>query len=148
MRESWEAYWMKTAELVASRSTCASGRKVGAIFVIDNRQLATGVNGVPAGYKHPTTCPRREQNIPSGHGLDLCVCAHAEANGIANAARTGTKIHKAICYVTCQPCAACMGALANVGVSKVIYGTPYPGVHSKQIAHQAGIILGRAGDGF
>ncbi|MBF0622350.1 MAG: dCMP deaminase family protein [Magnetococcales bacterium] len=143
MRPNWDRHWMSAAELAAQMSTCASGRKVGAVFVRDKRLLATGFNGVPSGYPHPESCIRRERNIPSGEGLHLCVCAHAEANGIANAARHGIRLVDATVYVTCQPCAMCMGALANVGISKVMFAGDYPDDRTKDIADHAGIGLVR-----
>lgn len=141
MRPDWNQHWMDAARLASQMSTCASGRKVGAVFVRDNRLLATGFNGVPSGYPHPTVCARREAGLPSGQGLDLCVCAHAEANGVANAARHGVSLEGATVHVTCQPCASCMGALANVGIRKVVFGGPYPDERSKSIAEYAGIEL-------
>ncbi|MBF0609775.1 MAG: dCMP deaminase family protein [Magnetococcales bacterium] len=139
MRPSWDQHWMDMARLTSQMSTCASGRKVGAVFVRDKRLLATGFNGVPSGYPHPVTCLRREMNIPSGQQLDLCLCAHAEANAITNAARYGMSLERATVYVTCQPCAGCMGALANVGVLRVVFGGDYPDPRSQQIAHYAGM---------
>ena len=108
MRPSWDRHWMSAAKLAADMCTCASGRKVGAAFVRDKRLLATGFNGVPSGYPHPETCKRRDLGLPSGEGLHLCVCAHAEANGVANAARYGMTLEGADCYVTTQPCSSCM----------------------------------------
>ncbi|MBF0588160.1 MAG: dCMP deaminase family protein [Magnetococcales bacterium] len=140
-RPSWDRHWMETANLAAQMSTCASGRQVGAVFVRDKRLLATGFNGVPSGYPHPTSCPRREAGLPSGQGLEMCVCAHAEANGIANAARHGICLEGATVYVTCQPCGSCMGALANVGIRKVAFAGSYPDERSKGIAEYAGIEL-------
>ncbi|MBF0308352.1 MAG: dCMP deaminase family protein [Magnetococcales bacterium] len=140
-RPSWDRHWMDAARLASQMSTCASGRKVGAVFVRDKRLLATGFNGVPSGYPHPSVCIRREKGIPSGQGLDLCVCAHAEINGIANAARYGMSLERATVYVTCQPCASCMGALANVGIEKVVFGGTYPDPRSVEIARYAGIDL-------
>lgn len=141
MRPTWDEHWMDTATLAAQMCTCASGRRVGAVFVRDKRLLATGFNGVPSGFPHPESCPRREAGFASGEGLHLCVCAHAEANGIANAARHGISLEGATVYVTAQPCAACMGALANVGVARVVFGGPYPDDRSKDIAACAGIDL-------
>ncbi|MBF0447408.1 MAG: dCMP deaminase family protein [Magnetococcales bacterium] len=140
-RPSWDRHWMDAAGLAAQMSTCASGRKVGAVFVRDKRLLATGFNGVPSGYPHPPICPRRAAGLPSGQGLELCVCAHAEANGVANAARHGVSLQSATVYVTCQPCSSCMGALANVGVKQVVFGGPYPDDRSQSIADYAGIEL-------
>ncbi|WP_085444660.1 deoxycytidylate deaminase [Magnetofaba australis] len=140
-RPGWDQHWMEAAALAAQMSTCASGRKVGAVFVRDKRLLATGFNGVPCGYPHPASCKRRDLGVPSGQQLELCACAHAEANGIANAARHGVKLEGATCYVTTQPCGACMGALANVGITRVIYAGAYPDPRSQDIARYAGIEL-------
>lgn len=141
MRPSWDEHWMSVANLAAEMSTCASGRRVGAVFVRDKRLLATGFNGVPSGYPHPTLCTRRELGLPSGQGLEWCVCAHAEMNAITNAARYGIPLEGAMVYVTCRPCAGCMGALANVGVRRVVFGGDYPDPRSEEIARHAGIAL-------
>lgn len=45
-RPSWDEYFMKLAEEVATRTTCLR-RAVGAVVVKDRRILATGYNGVP-----------------------------------------------------------------------------------------------------
>lgn len=132
---------MAVAHLAAQMSTCVSGRRVGAVFVRQKRLLATGFNGVPSGYPHPTVCQRRQQGIPSGMGLELCVCAHAEANGIANAARHGISLAGSTVHVTCQPCAMCMGAMANVGIKRVVYEGSYPDNRSLDVARHAGIEL-------
>ncbi|MBF0156053.1 MAG: dCMP deaminase family protein [Magnetococcales bacterium] len=132
---------MDAAHLAAQMSTCASGRKVGSVFVRNNRLLATGFNGVPSGYPHPSVCNRRLAGIPSGERLDLCPCAHSETNGIANAARHGVSLEKSTVYVTCRPCGACMGMLANVGVSRVVFDGDYPDARSTEIAGFARIEL-------
>ncbi|MEO5368348.1 MAG: dCMP deaminase family protein, partial [Magnetococcus sp. WYHC-3] len=123
-RPSWDQHWMETAHLMAQMSTCASGRRVGAVFVRDKRLLATGFNGVPSGYPHPQHCARRLAGVPSGQGLDLCVCAHAEANGIANAARHGMRLEGATVYVTHQPCAGCMGESSGMKIPMEMASRP------------------------
>ncbi len=138
-RKSWDDHYMEMAEYVAEMCTCAAGRKVGAVFVRDKRVLTTGFNGVPVGFPHPDVCVRKEQGIPSGQGLDMCGCAHAEANGIANAARVGVSLMDSTLYSTTEPCALCMGALANVGVKEVIYRDEYHHKISSDIAVFAGI---------
>ena len=44
-RPSWDEYYMKMAELAATRSTCLR-RNVGAVIVVDNHAVATGYNGI------------------------------------------------------------------------------------------------------
>ena len=139
MRKAWHQHWMETAQHAAEMSTCASGRKVGAVFVKDQRVVSTGFNGVPVNFPHPLVCVRREENIPSGQDLHKCACAHAEANGIANAARAGTSLLGSVLFCTTQPCAMCMGALANVGVKEVIYAEQYPHEMTERIRAAADI---------
>jgi len=138
-RNSWNRFYMEMAISVAQMSTCAAGRKVGAVFVRDKRVLTTGFNGVPAGYPHPKECIRKIQGVPSGQGLEMCGCAHAEANGIANAARVGLSLMDSTLYTTTEPCSLCMGALANVGVKEVIYKDEYHHQISTDIAKYANI---------
>ena len=46
-----DTYFMRMAELVATRSTCLR-RKVGAVIVKEKRVLTTGYNGAPRGLRH------------------------------------------------------------------------------------------------
>lgn len=140
-RTAWEQYWMQEAQLIATRSTCAAGRRVGVVFVIDNRRVSAGFNGVPEKYPHPTECARRVAGVPSGQGLDLCVCAHAEVNGIINAARVGVALKGSDVFCTTKPCGGCMGALANTGVARVFFMEDYPSANTDAIALHAGIEL-------
>ena len=50
---------MLQAEIAKLRSNCLS-RQIGAVIVKDNRQIATGYNGTPAGIKNcfEGGCPR------------------------------------------------------------------------------------------
>ena len=68
-RPSWDDYFMKIAEDVATRSTCIR-RSVGAIIVKEKRILATGYNGAPTDISHctPETCLRTKYTSPPGSG--------------------------------------------------------------------------------
>ena len=70
-RPSWDEYFMKLAEEVATRTTCLR-RAVGAVVVKDRRILATGYNGVPTGLRHcaETGCLRHQLGVPSGQQRD------------------------------------------------------------------------------
>lgn len=118
-------------------STCAGGRKVGAVAVIDGRQVITGVNGVPAGHPHPIVCRRRIEGIPSGVATHLCGCQHAEANIVANATRHGVCLRGATVYVTCQPCSVCMGQLVNAKIARIVFDGEYPDPEALKIAEYA-----------
>lgn len=140
-RPDWHTHWMRRAIQEADMSTCASGRKVGAVFIIDNHCVSSGFNGVPRKYPHPVECARRIANVPSGQSLDLCPCVHAEANGINNAARLGHALNECTVYCTTFPCVFCMSSLANVGTAKVIYLEEYSHVLSVDVAQHGNIEL-------
>lgn len=142
MRKSWHDHWLDRCYANAEMCTCAQGRRVGAVIVSpDNRSLTDGFNGVPTGFPHPTTCARKEANIPSGQCLDMCPCAHAESNAIDNAARHGVCIKGAYLYCTTKPCVFCMGRIANAGIKKVYYVEHYNHPLTDEIAQHAGIDL-------
>ena len=86
-RPSWDEYFMKLANEVATRTTCMR-RGVGAVIVKDRRILATGYNGVPTGMRHcaETGCLRQQLGVPSGQRHEICRGLHAEQNVIIQAA--------------------------------------------------------------
>jgi dCMP deaminase len=51
MRPSWDEYFMKLVDDVATRSTCNRG-KPGCVFVLNNHILTTGYAGSPQGLPH------------------------------------------------------------------------------------------------
>ncbi|AEG61899.1 deoxycytidylate deaminase [Desulforamulus ruminis] len=142
MRPSWEEYFMQITQVVASRSTCLR-RKVGAAIVKDNRILATGYNGAPAGLAHcmERGCLREKLGIPSGQRHELCRALHAEQNAIIQAAVHGTAIQGSMIYVTTQPCVMCSKMIVNAGIKKVIFAGDYPDELSLEIFNEAGVEL-------
>jgi dCMP deaminase len=126
-RPSWDEYFMRIANEVATRTTCRR-RAVGAVLVKDKRILSTGYNGVPTGIEHCLVrgCLREQMGIPSGKQHELCRGLHAEQNAIIQAARYGINISGATCYCTTQPCIICAKMLINSGISEIVYAQPYP----------------------
>ena len=78
-RDNWDQYFMAKAYIASLRSTCGS-RRVGAVIVRDNREIASGYNGYPAGAPHCMDggCPRfkarQEGLIASGDYTDTYPC--------------------------------------------------------------------------
>ncbi|MEW6065844.1 MAG: deoxycytidylate deaminase [Bacillota bacterium] len=142
MRPSWDEYFMEITRVVATRSTCLR-RKVGAAIVKDNRILATGYNGAPAGLTHclEIGCLREQMGIPSGQRHELCRALHAEQNAIIQAAVHGTAIQGSIIYVTNQPCVMCCKMIINAGIKKVIFAGDYPDELSLKIFKEAKVEL-------
>jgi dCMP deaminase len=115
---------MGIAIAVRRRANCL-GSRVGAILVLDDRIIATGYNGTPAGFTNCDEggcdrCAHRERFQP-GQAYDVCICVHAEQNALLAAARFGISVTGATCYTTMRPCFGCTKELLQAQVREVKY---------------------------
>lgn len=118
MRPSKDEYFLRMAELVATRSTCLR-RHVGAVAVSARGfVLATGYNGVPAGEPHCNEGhPCAGAGAPPGTQLDDCEASHAEVNALMqchDVAAIDTL------YLTTTPCASCSKLIVATGCRRVV----------------------------
>ena len=125
-RPNWDEYFMDVAKVVAKRATCPR-KSVGAVIVNNRTILSTGYNGSPRGLPHCIDfgCEMKEMG-----GRQSCVrTVHAEANAIAQAARSGTAIQGATIFTTASPCYDCLKLIINAGITRVVcfefYGSRY-----------------------
>jgi len=141
-RPGWNEYFLETADLVASRSTCLR-RQVGAVLVKDKRIIATGYNCAPRKLKHceDTGCLRTEKDIPSGERYELCRGVHAEQNAIINAAYYGIPTQDSVMYCTNQPCIICARMIINAGIVKVVHRGNFQDDIALDLMKEAGIEL-------
>lgn len=139
-RPSWDEYFMKMAELAATRSTCLR-RKVGAVIVREKRVLATGYNGAPFGLAHceEVGCLREKLGIPSGERHEICRGAHAEQNAIIQAATLGVSLKGSTLYSTNQPCIICAKMVINAGLKKIVTKGGYPDKLASELLREAGV---------
>ena len=117
-RPSWDEYFMATAVLMSTRSSCER-LHVGCVLVSGgerkNRIIAAGYNGFLPGVPHVS-------RVRDGHEQ---ATVHAEQNAIADAARRGSPVEGAVAYVTHYPCINCAKILAAAGISEVRYREDY-----------------------
>lgn len=117
-RPSWDEYFMATALLMASRSSCERLR-VGCVLVSSgvqkNRIIAAGYNGFLPGISHVS-------HVREGHEQ---ATVHAEQNAIADAARRGTSLQGSVAYITHFPCVTCAKLLVASGVASIKYYSDY-----------------------
>ena len=133
-RISWDQYFMQIAQMVATRATCPR-KSVGCVLVRDRMILSSGYNGSIRGMPHCTDVGCVMEN-------DHCASViHAELNAIVQAARNGTRIEGAECYVTASPCWNCFKVLANAGVKRIVYGEFYRDDRIFAAAEKLGIEL-------
>ena len=116
-RETWDEYFMGLARYVSTRSKDRS-TKIGAVLVGPNKEVrSTSYNGFPRGV---------DDDVDSRHErpAKYLFTAHAEVNGITNAARVGTPTEGCILYVSGRPpCADCARAIIQAGIKEVIVET-------------------------
>lgn len=135
MRPEKDAYFLRMADLVATRATCLR-RSVGCVLTNERGHvLATGYNGVAAGQPHCNT--RCDGKFPhacegatakSGTSLDTCQAIHAEQNALLQCGDV-FRIHT--CYCTTLPCVVCTKLLLNTSCARIVYIDEYP--HSEAV---------------
>lgn len=143
LRPTWDAYFMRLADLAALRSNCMK-RRVGCVIVKDSRVVATGYNGTP---RHLTNCneggcPRCNQGQGSGAALSTCLCLHAEENALLEAGRDRIAGENSILYCNTCPCLTCSIKIVQSGIRQVVYAQSYSmDEHSHRVMSEANIIL-------
>ena len=117
-RPSWDEYFMATAFLIATRSSC-DRLQVGCVIVSGkkkkNRIISAGYNGFLPGAPHIS---RIRDNHEQG-------TVHAEQNAIVDAAKRGVSVQGSTIYITHFPCINCTKILAAAGVSAIKYYSDY-----------------------
>lgn len=117
-RPSWDDYFMATAILISTRSSCER-LNVGCVIVTGgehkNRLVAAGYNGFLPGAPHAS-------HVRDGHEQ---ATVHAEQNAVADAARRGSSVEGCIAYVTHYPCINCAKILASAGIAEIRYRLDY-----------------------
>lgn len=121
-RPDWDATWIAVARVVAQRSLCTRAQVGAVIVTADNRIVATGYNGPPAGFIHsglPCTswcvrgkCGPEPETLVS---YQDCPALHAELNALSvcdRSIREGGTI-----YTTGHVCFNCAKAIANSGLA-------------------------------
>ena len=134
-RPSWDVYFMATALLMASRSSCIR-LKVGCVIVSGgsqrNRIIAAGYNGFLPGVAH-------KSRLRDGHEQ---ATVHAEQNAVSDAARRGVSLEGSTTYVTHFPCINCAKILAAAGINCIKYHCDYRNDDLvKDILHESGVKL-------
>lgn len=145
-RDNWDQYFMAKAYITSLRSTCGS-RRVGAVIVRDNREIASGYNGYPSGAKHCIDggCPRFQAKknglLNSGDYTDEypCEAFHAEHNAINQCLKEGVSTNNTVIYTTTFPCRECAKKILGAGISKLYFLEGYPDDYSKEYLNRYGV---------
>lgn len=111
---NWDEYFIKIAEVVATRSKDPSG-KVGAIVVGPDKEIrTTGYNGMPRKVgEWPSRWERPQKYL---------LVTHAEENCVFQAARIGVSLKGCSLYLSTSavPCHQCARAIIQAGIIRVV----------------------------
>lgn len=113
-RLNWDEYFISTALLISSRSTC-DRLKVGCVIVKDNRIISSGYNGHLPGEEHKSIVVNNHEQAT----------VHAECNAIADCANRGVSCKDATIYITHYPCINCFKIIAASGIKNIKYLNDY-----------------------
>jgi len=102
-----DEHWMNRALQLAGEAAAKGEVPVGAVLVLDGKEIGAGFNAPISGCD-PT--------------------AHAEIRALRDAAaRVGNyRLPGATLYVTLEPCTMCVGAIVHGRVSRLVYGASEP----------------------
>ena len=80
--------------------------------------------------------------MPSGTGLEECICSHGEENAIVQAAYHGISVKDSTLYTTFSPCLLCAKMIINAGIREVVYAERYSiDGTARRILQEAGVTL-------
>jgi len=111
--DKWDKRFMELATTVASWSRDPS-TKVGSVIVDSKKRIVgVGYNGLPRGAEDNDRIEKRPEKYE--------YVIHAEINSLLN-----TTVDPECCtlYATLVPCKQCIGAMAQKGISKVVFIPP------------------------
>jgi dCMP deaminase len=137
-RPTWDEYYGRIAEDVATRSTCYR-RQIGAVVVSSDKEIvATGFNGNVRGAPHcdEIGCIKEEMGLKSGEGHDWCTAVHAEQNALLQA---GKNSRGSTLYINAFPCKICARLIVNAGISRVVISGEYTDKDGLKILAERGI---------
>jgi dCMP deaminase len=141
-RPSWDEYFMKIVEMVASRGSCDRGR-TGCVITRNRRIVSTGYVGAPVGLPHCDEVGHEMHTVTHEDGSQTQHCirtAHAEQNAICEAARMGIALEGGTLYCRMSPCYTCAKMIINAGIKRVVCAHDYQaGARSREIFKEAGL---------
>jgi dCMP deaminase len=111
---NWDEYFMSTAILFSSRSSCER-LKVGCIIMKNNRIISSGYNGHLPGESHISIIENNHEQAT----------IHAECNAIADCANRGVSVKDSTIYITHYPCINCFKIICASGIKKIKYLNDY-----------------------
>jgi len=143
-RPSWDEYFIRLVDEVASRATCDRGRS-GCVVVREKRIICTGYVGSPPGLPHCDELGHDLKQMVDEDGTvrEHCVrTIHAEQNAICQAAKYGLSLKDTTLYCTMEPCRVCAMLITSVSITRVVAKRRYQaGQDTRELFRRAGVEL-------
>lgn len=143
-RPSWDEYFLKLADTVATRATCDRGRS-GCVIVRDRQILVSGYVGSPKGLPHCDEVGHLLKQTIHEDGTITTHCVrtvHAEQNAITQASKLGISLNGATLYCRMTPCRTCAMLIINTGITRVVCERKYhAGTDTELMFKEVGIEL-------
>ncbi|MFA5763499.1 MAG: dCMP deaminase family protein [archaeon] len=121
-RPSWDEYFMLSAVIAATRSSCTKFHS-GTVIVKNKRIIASGYNGPAPGIESGFDlgyCRKEKAGVDwTSKGTGHCLATHAEANAIIQ--NHEKNLNGAKMYSLHFPCNECAKLIASSGISEVVY---------------------------
>ena len=144
-RPSWDEYFMFSAVLAATRSSCKH-LHTGAVVIKDKRIIAAGYNGAPPGIVNclERGCRKDREGVSfDDKGKGVCRGIHAELNALSQVSREVLKDANTTLYTVYLPCSSCAKFLVGAGIKEVVYLKVYEesDILTKELFSESGTIL-------
>ncbi len=143
-RPSWDEYFTRLVDEIASRATCDRGRS-GCLIVRNKRIICTGYVGSPPGLPHCDEAGHYMKQMVDEDGTVRSLCVrtiHAEQNALCQAARYGLPLEGTTLYCTMEPCRVCAMLITSVGITRVVAKRRYHAAQdTRDLFAEAGVDL-------
>ena len=124
MKERFIDAYMDVAKRFAQLSY-AKRLNVGAVIVKDDRIIAYGYNGTPAGWDNECETCTHVDDVGNPTLVTKPEVLHAESNAIAKLARSTESGNEATLFVTHSPCLEYAKLIYQSGIKEVYFGKQY-----------------------
>lgn len=139
MKKKFIDYYMAIAEITAKLSY-ARRLQVGAVIVRENQILATGYNGMPAGWDNNCEYAETSANELEVDQLKTRPeVLHAESNALMKVAKSTESSEDATLFCTHAPCIECAKLIYQSGIKNLYYRDQYKNTDGLEFLKQGGV---------
>ena len=143
MKNKFIKYYMDVAQLTSTLSY-ATRLQVGAVIVKGHKILATGYNGMPAGWDN--NCEDEIGHVldDANHIVEIRLktkqeVLHAESNALMKVASSTESSENSTMFCTHAPCIHCAKLIYQSGISSLYYRNTYRDTAGLEFLEKSGV---------